>query len=441
MTIEQIQVLFDQERYVDAHQACVDAIKEHAQEDQVVFDQMSNAIENYALGSPEHTAAKEEFDKIRKRNIPFYIMMEKCVISELSPHLNTDPFNKKEFEHEELLTNPARWLQGCVDDIDLFFEIDAEFRGHIERCKEKCQRALLTNIEKDTSVKSSYLNASFASDIAFNLDFAWLCSDHFNSLVQEKYSDLDTLEKIGQFRKKHRLPPTYKYDGDPFLIDKYQAAKRHFENVKIYHQNHRNSQSEDQMMGVFRVISENLMACDLLLEEKTGKNVNPAILAEHLKLKAEIAYFELTACLGINGAVISMNSHQGRREKDIKELTALQEKILALDPSYEPFPTPSAEPVNTSTQSSGGCYVATAVYGSYDCPQVWTLRRYRDYTLAKTWYGRSFIKTYYAISPTLVKWFGHTEWFKKMWQGKLDRLVARLQATGVESTPYKDKEW
>lgn len=90
---------------------------------------------------------------------------------------------------------------------------------------------------------------------------------------------------------------------------------------------------------------------------------------------------------------------------------------------------------------SGGCYVATAVYGSYDCPQVWTLRRFRDYTLAETWYGRAFIRTYYAISPTLVKWFGHTEWFKKMWKGKLDRMVANLNAEGVEDTPYEDRIW
>lgn len=92
-------------------------------------------------------------------------------------------------------------------------------------------------------------------------------------------------------------------------------------------------------------------------------------------------------------------------------------------------------------KSSGGCYVATAVYGSYDCPEVWTLRRYRDNTLASTWYGRAFIRTYYAISPTLVKWFGNTQWFKKMWQGKLDRMVAKLQANGVESTPYEDRNW
>ena len=88
-----------------------------------------------------------------------------------------------------------------------------------------------------------------------------------------------------------------------------------------------------------------------------------------------------------------------------------------------------------------GCYIATCVYGSYDCPHVWTLRRYRDYKLAKTWYGRAFIKIYYALSPTLVKWFGKTKWFKKLWQNKLDRMVKSLQEKGFKSTPYKDKTW
>lgn len=97
--------------------------------------------------------------------------------------------------------------------------------------------------------------------------------------------------------------------------------------------------------------------------------------------------------------------------------------------------------VKIDSTASGGCYVATAVYGSYDCPQVWTLRRFRDYTLAETWYGRAFIHAYYAISPTLVKWFGHTEWFKKMWKGKLDRMVVNLNAKGVENTPYEDRNW
>ena len=89
-------------------------------------------------------------------------------------------------------------------------------------------------------------------------------------------------------------------------------------------------------------------------------------------------------------------------------------------------------------KSQRGCYVATCVYGSYDCPQVWTLRRFRDNTLAKTWYGRAFIRLYYTVSPKIVKWFGSTEWFRKMWKGTLDRMVRRLNSNGVKDSPYED---
>ena len=94
-----------------------------------------------------------------------------------------------------------------------------------------------------------------------------------------------------------------------------------------------------------------------------------------------------------------------------------------------------------SHNNTGGCYVATCVYGSYDCPQVWTLRRFRDDTLAKTPVGRAFIHTYYAISPTIVKWFGSTPWFQKFWRSRLDTMVKTLQEKGVKDTPYLDKVW
>lgn len=83
-----------------------------------------------------------------------------------------------------------------------------------------------------------------------------------------------------------------------------------------------------------------------------------------------------------------------------------------------------------NTQKKSGCYIATSIYGSYDCPQVWTLRRFRDQTLAKTWYGRLFIKVYYTISPTLVKFFGETKTFKIFLKPKLDRMVETLQSKG-----------
>lgn len=108
----------------------------------------------------------------------------------------------------------------------------------------------------------------------------------------------------------------------------------------------------------------------------------------------------------------------------------LTKQIKEVDASYD-----------APTMNKGGCYVATAVYGSYDCPSVWTLRRFRDYTLAETWGGRAFIKCYYAVSPTLVRWFGDTKVFTRICKPCLDRLVYRLNEKGVADTPYNDRSW
>ncbi len=88
-----------------------------------------------------------------------------------------------------------------------------------------------------------------------------------------------------------------------------------------------------------------------------------------------------------------------------------------------------------------GCYIATSVYGSYNCPQVWALRRYRDNYLAQSVCGRTFIRCYYAISPTLVKLFGKQEWFQTLWKGYLDKKVRLLKRRGYEDTPYNDLNW
>lgn len=85
-----------------------------------------------------------------------------------------------------------------------------------------------------------------------------------------------------------------------------------------------------------------------------------------------------------------------------------------------------------------GCYIATAVYGSYDCPEVWALRRYRDNYLASSALGRAFINFYYSVSPTAVRWFGETKWFNRLWKGVLDKKVAKLKSKGYEDTPYQD---
>lgn len=108
-----------------------------------------------------------------------------------------------------------------------------------------------------------------------------------------------------------------------------------------------------------------------------------------------------------------------------------EDKLAELDPEYK-FEL-------EKRRNKKGCYIATSVYGSYDCPEVWTLRRFRDNILAKTFYGRLFIKIYYALSPTLVKYFGGQKWFNNLFKPRLDKLVIKLQNEGVESTFYVDE--
>ena len=89
-------------------------------------------------------------------------------------------------------------------------------------------------------------------------------------------------------------------------------------------------------------------------------------------------------------------------------------------------------------ENKKGCYIATCVYQSYDCPEVWTLRRFRDNYLDKSLPGKIFIKIYYKISPTIVKYFGRFKLFIKPCKFILDKFVKELNNKGYNDTPYKD---
>ena len=90
---------------------------------------------------------------------------------------------------------------------------------------------------------------------------------------------------------------------------------------------------------------------------------------------------------------------------------------------------------------SDGCYIASCVYGSYDCPDVWVLRRYRDRCLRSNVPGRLFVKIYYAISPALVRWFGGRKTVKYVWRVLLDRIVRKLRAEVYIDSPYIDSPY
>lgn len=73
-----------------------------------------------------------------------------------------------------------------------------------------------------------------------------------------------------------------------------------------------------------------------------------------------------------------------------------------------------------------GCFVATAVYGSYDAPEVLTLRKFRDEVLKKTSAGRMFISWYYQYGPYLARLVKKSNLLTGFSRWLLDAFVARL---------------
>jgi hypothetical protein len=81
-----------------------------------------------------------------------------------------------------------------------------------------------------------------------------------------------------------------------------------------------------------------------------------------------------------------------------------------------------------AVREQGGCFIATAVYGDYDFPEVLILRRYRDDRLESILLGRLFIQFYYLISPSVSKIVSKNEFLKdKIRNLILDPLTKKLK--------------
>lgn len=91
----------------------------------------------------------------------------------------------------------------------------------------------------------------------------------------------------------------------------------------------------------------------------------------------------------------------------------------------QPPPVPVSSS-GSSTKSSSGCFVATAVYGSYDHPAVLVLRAFRDRDLMPFAWGRLLVRTYYRVGPWLAAVVRRSPASGAAARTMLDRIVRRL---------------
>ncbi|MBQ7903499.1 MAG: DUF2726 domain-containing protein [Oscillospiraceae bacterium] len=146
--------------------------------------------------------------------------------------------------------------------------------------------------------------------------------------------------------------------------------------------------------------------------------------------EAGIPIIKLWTSYGINSEYISKRIIETLSSLPIKRICHSKDNIQVVDIDYYI--------AQRNTPQKTGCYIATCVYGSYDCSNVWVLRRFRDNSLNKTLAGRLFIKMYYAISPIVVKYLGNSYIFRSICKSPLDMLVKYLKSKGFKDTPYTD---
>ena len=76
--------------------------------------------------------------------------------------------------------------------------------------------------------------------------------------------------------------------------------------------------------------------------------------------------------------------------------------ILTFDPAYAGLVRQNATAEVTEPQLKKRCFIATACYGTADCPEVERLRRFRDERLMVTFLGRIVVQTYNLLSPPIA---------------------------------------
>jgi len=105
-------------------------------------------------------------------------------------------------------------------------------------------------------------------------------------------------------------------------------------------------------------------------------------------------------------------------------IAALSDTDLESTLSEEVSGTPvKAEGATELSGEKGGCFIATAAYGSYDADSVRVLRRFRDQRMAENAVGRWMIQTYYRLSPPLARRIADSPMAKRVTMACLDPIV------------------
>lgn len=86
------------------------------------------------------------------------------------------------------------------------------------------------------------------------------------------------------------------------------------------------------------------------------------------------------------------------------------------------------------------CFIATAVYGDTNAPEVVALRQFRDQCLRPSAAGRAFIATYYRLSPPIAHFLADKPKLAAPVRGVLNAFLRRRGYSGNEAEMRKQAQ-
>ena len=317
-------------------------------------------------------------------------------ISNYYNHTGGDYFSQEYFSQIEI----------CLSKME---NVPEHYKIVQERGIAMHENLITSNVEVD---HDKFWNEVYEHHYKLRFNDGSLSIDEINLETNNFKLILDEIEKVMEIIKKTKC------DFDLQTFCEYYAVKRSLEGLlsfknkyseKLNPQNtkatgdesRRNTKSQEFLS--FSNHAAQLIIAMAIKHVNNISNSEKRCLTLFQKIKTVFMEEDTRANILKNEVIIRANMRINEKNKSYEQEKAFHERF--------------------KNSSSGGCYIATMVYGDYEHPQVLVLREFRDNFLGKFLLGRSFIRFYYKYSPGWVKSLEHNKMINKSIEKVLNAFI------------------